>query len=32
MRDASVVTLSKGRPGHLRNVVLGLSQQTVLPR
>lgn len=27
----SVVTLAGGRPEHLRNVVLGLSRQTVLP-
>ncbi|MGI4954851.1 MAG: galactosyltransferase-related protein [Janthinobacterium lividum] len=32
MRDASVVTLSHGRPGHLHNLVLGLCRQTVLPR
>ena len=31
MKDASVVTLSHGRPGHLHNLVLGLCRQTVLP-
>lgn len=31
MQKMSVVTLAKGRPDHLRNVVLGLTQQTCLP-
>lgn len=31
MHDVSVVTLAKGRPDHLHNVVLGLARQSVLP-
>jgi hypothetical protein len=31
MPSVSVATLAKGRPGHLRNVVLGLVKQTFLP-
>jgi GT2 family glycosyltransferase len=30
--DASVLTIAAGRAAHLRNVVLGLCRQTVLPR
>jgi len=31
MPDVSVLTLAGGRPGHLQNVVLGLSRQTQVP-
>ncbi len=31
MTSVSVVTLAKGRPDHLVNVVRGLSQQTMRP-
>lgn len=31
MSTVSVVTLAKGRPAHLRNVLLGLERQTELP-
>ena len=31
MPTVSVVTLAKGRPDHLYNLVLGLTRQTVMP-
>ncbi|MGB3556160.1 MAG: galactosyltransferase-related protein [Jannaschia sp.] len=31
-RSASILTLARGREAHLRNVVLGLTHQTVLPK
>lgn len=31
MNTVSVVTLAKGRPDHLRNVILGLSRQSQMP-
>lgn len=32
MHDVSILTLARGRAGHLRNLILGLSRQTVRPR
>lgn len=32
MAEVSVITLARGRPGHLRNLVIGLGRQTTLPR